>query len=156
MNALSSSLSSARAAGEGPADVAAGHVQSEQGDPQRPRPGAAGRLQAHVAHRGACHRVPDPAADAGRRGAAVEGRPQPAFRHKGKQKREDLFMCLVFLLLNLTSFQKNLIYLSGLPRLPKTEPCDQCSVARKHLFHTPCCVDFYDIPATTHFYYLSK
>lgn len=63
--------SSTAAAGKGPADVAACHVRSEQGDPQRPGPGAAGRLQAHVAHRGPRHRVSDPAADPGRRGAAV-------------------------------------------------------------------------------------
>lgn len=76
--------SPAGAAGEGPADVATGHVRPEQGDPQRPGPGAAGRLQAHVAHGGAHHCVSDPAADARRRGAAVEGGSQPALQHKGK------------------------------------------------------------------------
>lgn len=75
-------------AGEGPADVSAGHVQREQGDPQRPGPGAAGRLQAHVAHRGARHRVPDAAADHRGRSAAVEGRPQPALQHQGTTGEE--------------------------------------------------------------------
>lgn len=72
------------AAGEGPADLPSRHVQPEHGDPQRPRPGAAGRLQAHVLHGGAHHRLPEPAADAGSRCAAVEGRPQPALKHKGE------------------------------------------------------------------------
>lgn len=68
-------------AGEGPADVSAGHVQPEQGDPQRARPGVTSRLQADVSHWRPRHRVSDTAADAGGRRAAVQGGPQPALQH---------------------------------------------------------------------------
>lgn len=83
--------SSSPPAGERPADLSAGHVQSEQGDPQRPRPGVTGRLQAHVTHRGPRHRFPDPAAHAGRWKAAVEGRPQPALQHQGMDERTGVY-----------------------------------------------------------------
>lgn len=69
-------------AGEGPAHVAPHPLQPEQRDPQRPGPRPAGRLQAHVAHRWPRLRVPDSAAVAGPREAAVQRRPQPALQHQ--------------------------------------------------------------------------
>ncbi|MEQ2184260.1 hypothetical protein GOODEAATRI_005988, partial [Goodea atripinnis] len=48
---------------EGAVDFAADYVQPEQGDPQRPRSGLTGGLQAHVAHRGSRYRHLGPATD---------------------------------------------------------------------------------------------
>lgn len=74
-------------AGERAADVAAGHVQSEQRDAQRPGSGLTGSLQTHGAHRRPRHGFPDAAADTGRREVAVEGRPQPALEHQGSRHK---------------------------------------------------------------------
>lgn len=78
---------SSPAAGEGPAKLSACHVQSEQGDPQRPGPRLTGRLQAHVAHWGPCHSVPDPAAHTGCWYATVKGRPEQALQLQGIDER---------------------------------------------------------------------
>lgn len=77
-------------AGEGPADLSPSYVQSDHRDRQRPWPGVTSRLQADVTHGGACHRVPDPAANAGCRPAAVQGGPQPGFRHQGRRRRAEV------------------------------------------------------------------
>lgn len=65
---------------------------------------------------------------------ALQSREDPNQRSSTKASRRERTCFMVFVLFLLLNFQGNLIYLSGLPRLPKTEPYDQCSVARKQPF----------------------